>query len=73
MPITLTNLRLSYVYSLISQQKYSDKELLKIFRCPPKRLAYYQYNAAQCNLIPFSEEMLKKRPAQTPPLQENRL
>ncbi|XJZ29885.1 site-specific integrase [Lactobacillus delbrueckii subsp. bulgaricus] len=60
MPITLTNLRLSYVYSLISQQKYSDKELLEIFRCPPKRLAYYQYNAAQCNLIPFSEEMLKK-------------
>ncbi|CCK86037.1 Integrase-recombinase [Lactobacillus equicursoris DSM 19284 = JCM 14600 = CIP 110162] len=60
MPLTLTNLRLSYVYSMISQQKYSDKELLDLLHCPPKRLAYYQYNAVQCNLIPFSEEIVKK-------------
>ncbi|GHV97131.1 integrase [Lactobacillus nasalidis] len=70
MPLTLTNLRLSYVYSLISQQKYSDKELLEILRCPPKRLAYYQYNAAQCNLIRFSAQMLKKQGASDAPLKK---
>lgn len=58
-PMTLTNLRLSYVYSVIASGRYTDGELLGILDCDLKRLAYYQYNASYCHLIPYSKDLLE--------------
>ena len=61
MPLTLTNVRISFVYSLISKQEYSDIELMKKLRLNSKSLAYYQFYATKSNLIPFDLERLKKQ------------
>lgn len=61
MPLTLTNVRISFIYSLISQQEYSDLELLKKLRLSPKSLAYYQFYATKSNLISFDPNQVQKR------------
>lgn len=61
MPLTLTNVRISFVYSLISKQEYSDIELMKKLHLNSKSLAYYQFYATKSNLIPFDLERLKKQ------------
>ena len=61
MPLTLTNVRISFVYSLISKQDYSDVELMKKLRLNSKSLAYCQFYATKSNLIHFDLERLKKQ------------
>lgn len=53
--LTLTSLRLSYVYSLVTNEELNDAILLKKLRCTKRNLAYYQYNASYCNLINYSD------------------
>lgn len=61
MLLTLTNVRMSFVYSLISKQDYSDVELMNKLSLNSKSQAYYQFYATKSNLLPFDLERLKKQ------------
>lgn len=51
MDITLQNLRLSYVYSILNQEDLTDKELKKILRVNSKTLFYYRQNMERYNTL----------------------
>lgn len=44
MPLTLQALRLSYVYSILSDSKKTDEELEEILRVNKRSLVYYRKN-----------------------------
>ena len=55
MDITLQNLRLSYVYSILSRKYLTDEDLLRILKVDIKSLVYYRQNMMRYNtLIEFS-------------------
>lgn len=55
MDITLQNLRLSYVYSILSRKDLTDEDLLRILKVDIKSLVYYRQNMMRYNtLIEFS-------------------
>ncbi|CCI84901.1 site-specific integrase [Lactobacillus pasteurii] len=51
MDITLQNLRLSYIYSILSRKDLTDEDLLRILKVDTKSLLYYRQNMMRYNTL----------------------
>lgn len=58
MPLTVSYLRQSYIYSKVIDRKLNDKELMAILRCSSRSIAYYktQANKYRFKIFTFKDE-----------------